>query len=48
MLFFHCVFRLLESHKKLQKLNHELEDKLINVVRKSVWVISWYYQCTPI
>ena len=25
-------FRLLESHKKLQKINHELEDKLITVV----------------
>jgi len=30
-----CIFRLLESHKKLQKLNHELEDKLISVVCES-------------
>jgi len=29
---FCCIFRLLESHKKLQKTNHDLEDKLITVV----------------
>ena len=30
----HCFFlsRLFESHKKLQRVNHNLEDKLLKVV----------------
>jgi tight junction protein 4 (peripheral) len=29
-----CLFRLYEAHKKLQKVNQGLEDKLLRVVDK--------------